>query len=321
MEMFKSFVSVMAYASLGFSLTAAYLKLNKIWKRKHIGEVANSVSILGNVFDIIPLTFFALNFLFVAQWQGLIDSVIWIFAGVVTVLIGSGLWVQENRGKSLWTRIKAALRLEKSEVGHLAMSFFRPSGAAIILDILARFAYIDRELVDRERELIETFGRNWLIRIDWDELERLADLAQPVSFVQTRDSVAQYIGTSPPADQVAQLIDVLQALVDIDEKVSAEEALILGEVRSFLQSYIDDSGSAEFTVVIAPQNRKQDAAIAALLPNAEKIQVAGGLGYRVGSFYSHDYAEVICDQYRELGYFTIDLVDGVAAVRDNQPAT
>ena len=49
MEIFKSFISAMAYASLGFSFAAAYLKINKIWKRKHILEVANSVSIVGNV--------------------------------------------------------------------------------------------------------------------------------------------------------------------------------------------------------------------------------------------------------------------------------
>ena len=89
MEMFKAFISAMAYASLGFSFAAAYLKVNKIWKRKHISEVANSVSIVGNVLDIIPLTFFALNFMFAAQWQGLIDSVLWIVAGFVTVMIGA----------------------------------------------------------------------------------------------------------------------------------------------------------------------------------------------------------------------------------------
>ena len=171
MELFKSFISFMAYASLGFSLTAAYLKLNKIWKRKHIGEVANSVSILGNVFDIIPLTFFALNFLLVAQWQGFIDSIIWIFAGAITVMIGSGLWVQSGRPKSFWTHLKEALRLEKSEVGHLATTFFRPSGAEIILDIFARFAYIDRSLEDRERELIQSFADHWHLQLAPVDLE------------------------------------------------------------------------------------------------------------------------------------------------------
>lgn len=309
MELFKSFISIMAYASLGFSFAAAYLKINKIWKRKHIAEVANSVSIMGNVFDIIPLTFFSLNFFLVAQWQGLIDSVLWIFAGVMSVLIGSGLWVQGNRGMSFWTRLKESLKLEKSEVGYLATSFFRPSGAEIILEIFARFAYIDRDLVAREQELIQSFADTWHLDINWEEHRKLADLEQPVSFVKTRGTVARYLKTSPPAAQVAQLIDVLHALVEIDENVSDQENVILDEVHKFLLGYIDDSEvHANYTVIIAPQNRKQDAAIGALLPDVQKIEVAGGSGYLVGSFYSQDYADVICDQYRALGYFTIDLM-------------
>ena len=304
MELFKSFISIMAYASLGFSFAAAYLKINKVWKRKHIDEVANSVSIMGNVFDIIPLTFFSLNFLF-------IDSVLWIFAGVVSLLIGSGLWLQSNRGKSFWTRLKESLILEKSEVGHLATTFFRPSAAEIILEILARFAYIDQDLVAREQELIQSFADTWHLDINWEEHRKLADLEQPVSFVETRDTVARYLKTSPPAEQVAQLIDVLHALVKIDENVSNPEELILEEVHKFMLGYIDDSDvQANYTVIIAPQNRNQDSAIATLLPDVRKIEVAGGSGYLVGSFYSQDYADVICDQYRALGFFTIDLVGG-----------
>ena len=311
MEFFKSFISIMAYASLGFSFAAAYLKINKVWKRKHIEEVANSVSIMGNVFDLIPLTFFSLNFLFVAQWQGLIDSVLWIFAGVVSVLIGSGLWVQGNRGESFWARLKKSLKLEKSEIGHLATTFFRPSAAEIILEILARFAYIDRNLVAREQELIQSFADKWHIDINWEDHKKLAEQEQSVGFVKTRETVARYLKTSPPAEQVAQLIDVLHALVKIDENVSSQEELILEEVHKFMLGYINDSDvQANYTVVIAPQNRNQDAAIATLLPDAQKIEIAGGSGYLIGSFYSRDYANVICDQYRELGFFTIDLMRG-----------
>jgi len=315
MELFKSFISTMAYASLGFSVAAAYLKINKIWKRKHIAEVADSVSIMGNVFDIIPLSFFALNFLFVAQWQGMIDSIIWIFSGVLSVLIGSRLWVQVDRNKTFWTRVKEALKLEKSEVGYLATSFFRPSGGELILEIFARFAYIDQDLVDREKELIQSFADTWHLDIDWEQHKKLAELEQSVSFIKTRDTVARYLKTSPPAEQVAQLIDVLYALVKVDENVSDQEALILGEVHQFLLSYMDESNiEAKFTVLIAPQNRDQDTAIAALLPNIEKIAVAGGSGYLVGSYYSQDFAEVICDQYRALGFLTIDLVGDATGI-------
>lgn len=309
MELFKSFISIMAYASLGFSFAAAYLKINKVWKRKHIEEVANSVSIMGNVFDLIPLTFFSLNFLLVAQWQGLIDSVLWIFAGVVSVLIGSGLWVQGNRGKSFWTRLKESLKLEKSEIGNLATTFFRPSAAEIILEIFARFAYIDRNLVAREQELIQLFADKWHIDINWEDHKKLAELEQSVGFVKTRETVARYLKTSPPTEQVAQLIDVLHALVKIDENVSSQEELILEEVHKFMLDYIDGSDvQANYTVIVAPQNRNQDAAIATLLPDAQKVEIAGGSGYLIGSFYSQDYANVICDQYRELGFFTIDLM-------------
>lgn len=310
MEMFKSFVSAMAYASLGFSFAAAYLKVNKLWKRKHISEVANSVSIVGNALDIIPLTFFALNFMFVAQWQGLIDSFLWIIAGVVTVLIGSGLWVQQNRHKSFWRRVAEALRLEKSEVTHLAASFFRPSAARIILDILARFAYIDRNLVEQEKRLIQSFADNWRLDIDWDAYRKLAELEQPAGLATTRETVQEYLATSPPTEQVAQLIDVLKALVNVDDEVADQEKLIYDEVKPLMQAYVGGSRDVgAYKVIIAPQNRKQDAAIATLLPAAEKIEVAGGSGYVVGAYYSRDFAQIICDQYRALGFFTIDLDD------------
>lgn len=308
MEVFKTFIGAMAFLSLGFSAAAAYLKLNKVWKRKHNAEVANSVSIMGNVVDLIPLTFFALNYLVVMQWQGLIDSVIWIIAGVVSILIGSGFWVPENRKMSLWEEFKSALKLEKSEVGHLASSLFRPTSADIVLDILAHFAFIDRQLEAREKALIESFAEAWHVDIDWEDHRSLADLDQPVSLVRTRDTVVQYLKTSPPTEQVVQLIEVLELLVAVDETVSDSEGLILQEVKGLLTNYVEKGDEpATYTVVIAPQNEEHDVAISTLLPDAEKIPVAGGSGYVVGSYHSQDYADMICDQYRTLGFFTVDM--------------
>lgn len=310
MELLKSIIGILAYASLGFSATAAYLKINKIWKRKHNTEVANSVSIAGNVVDLIPLSFFTLNYLFVMQWQGLIDSVIWIVAGIVSIMIGSGLWVPANRDKTSWTRWKEALKLEKSEVGDLAKSFFRPAHAEIILEIFAHFAYVDRDLGEREQELIQAFADTWRLDISWKKYHRLANLEGPASLVKARDTVVRYLTTSPPPEQVAQLIDVLQALVQVDDLVASEEKMIMDEAQGLLLNYIDDSDTqASFTVVIAPQDSEQDIAVTTLLPNVKKTEVAGGSGYIVGSYYSQDYANVICGQYRALGFFTVDLVE------------
>ena len=308
MELFKSFIGIMAYASLGFTVAAAYLKINKIWKRKHNAEVADSVSIVGNVIYVIPLTFFALNYIFIAHWQGLIDSVIWIASGIVYILIGSRLWVQSHRHKTFWTRLKEVLKLEGSEVGDLANSFFRPSGSEIILSILAHFAYIDRKLTVREKEFIQSFADTWHMNFDWNEHSRLVADDQPAIFFKMHKKVEHYLDTSPPVKQVSQLIDVLHVLAKIDESVSAQEKLILEEVDGLLLSYMNASDAqARFAVVIAPQNKKQDSAIAALLPNIEKSEVAGGSGYLVGSYFSQDYAGIICDQFRALGFFTIEI--------------
>lgn len=309
MEFFKSFIGIMAYASLGFTVAAAYLKINKIWKRKHNAEVADSVSIVGNVIYVIPLSFFALNYIFIAHWQGLIDSVIWIASGIVYILIGSRLWVQSHRHKTFWTRLQEVLKLERSEVGDLAKSFFRPSGGEIILSILAHFAYIDRKLTVREKEFIQSFVDTWHMKFDWNEHSRLAVDDQPVIFIKTREKVEHYLNTSPPVKQVSQLIDVLHVLAKIDESVSAQEKLILEEVDGLLLSYVNASDAqARFAVVIAPQNDNQDSAIATLLPDVEKSEVAGGSGYMIGSYYSQDYAGMICNQYRALGFFTIEII-------------
>jgi len=308
MEYFKSFVGTMAYASLGFTVAAAYLKINKIWIRKHHVEVADSVSIVGNVIYIIPLSFFALNYMFLAQWQGLIDSIIWITSGIVYVLIGSRLWVQDYRRKSFSSRLKEVLKLERSEVGDLAKSFFRPSGSEIILEILVRLAYIDRELGTRERVFIQSFIDEWHMKFDWAEHQKLADEREAASFIETRAIVVRYLATSPPPEQVAQLIDVLDALVNVDRSVTDQESLILEEIDGLLFEYVDQMADRErFAVVIAPQNSKQDTAIAALLPNVEKTEIAGGSGYMIGSYYSQDYADVICRQYRSLGFLTIGI--------------
>jgi hypothetical protein len=309
MEAFKSIISIMAYASLGFSVAAAYLKINKIWKRKHHAEVADSQSIAGNVVSLIPLTLFAMNYMFVAQWQGLIDSLIWIIAIIVFILIGSRLWVPDHRNKTFWTRFKEALKLERSEVGDFAASFIRPSSAGLVLEIFGHFAYIDRDLVVREKEFIQAFADNWNLKVDWKELEKLADLESSLRFVKTRDTAVRYLKTSPPSEQVAQLSDLLEALVQVDADLSAQEGLILEEVRGLLLDYSDEfDATANCAVVIVPQNHDQDVAIAALLPQLSKTEVAGGSGYMVGSFYSKNYADMICNQYRALGFFTIDIM-------------
>lgn len=308
MELFKTIVGAMAYASLAFSATSAYLRINKLWIRKHHPEVADSISIASNVMYLIPLSVFTVNYAVHNHWQGVIDGAIWLLSGIISILIGSRLWVLGQRNKSFRTRVNEALRLERSEVGDLAKSLFGPASGEIILEIFAHFVYIDRELEAREQEFIQTFADSWHIDIDWNEYRKLADLEQPASFMKARDSMARYLKTSPPRKQVAQLRDVLHALVQADDRITSEEELLLKEVDGLIFDYVGGVDSqASYTVVVAPQNPEQDSAIATLLPHIRKSAIAGGSGYRVGAYYSKDFANVICDQYRALGFFTVDV--------------
>lgn len=308
MELFKSFINFGAYAALSFSFVAAYLNLNKIWKRKHIPEVANSVSITGNFIDLVPALFFTTNFLLAAQWQGFIDGLIWIVEATVLIAIGTGFWVAGNRGVGFWRRVKRALKLEKSEVGYLVKSFFRPASAELVLEILTRFAYLDRDLESRERELIEAFAAQWHLKWELGEHQQLGELSRPGALLEARAAVERYLETSPPRDQVGQLIDILQSLVGIDEQVHEQEKLVLDETAGLLSDYLGAGEPRdEIAVVIVPQSRAQDEAIAALLERPAKTQIAGGSAYRVGSFYTAEYASAICEQYRALGFFTIDV--------------
>lgn len=310
METWKTVIGILAYASLGFALTSAYLQLNKIWKRKHHEEVANSISITGLAMTMIPGTIFALNFLVVAQWQGFINSLIWITWGLIMIMIGSGLWIQGHRRQGLWSNIKGALKLEKSEIGSLAMALFRPASADLVLRILTRFAWIDNKLDEREKDYIQGFADSWSLEIDWSSHQSSANSESlHANLAEIHRLVTMYLQTSPPGNQVYELADVLKNLVEIDEEVSEAEEVILTEVVAMLKGYNSDDGISEnFLVVIAPRNKEQTEALKALLPESDEVKVAGGWGYKVGKYSSEKYANKMCERYRELGFFTVSMV-------------
>lgn len=309
METWKTVIGTLAYASLGIAVVSAYLQLNKIWPRKHKAEVANSVSIVGHVMTIIPGFIFALNFLVVAQWQGFINSVIWISWGCVMMLIGSGVWVQGQRKKSLWVNIKRSLRLEREEIGTLALSLFRPASADLVLKILVQFAWVDDDLDQREKDYIQSFADSWNLEIDWDEIQSTHKSGgMHTNLAKTHSLIKVYIETSPPNDQVNELADVLKNLAAVDQQISEQEEIILDEALAMLSNYSDAETTHEnYSVVIAPRNNDQTAAIKALLPDSDEVAVAGGSGYVVGSFCSTRYANTMCERYRQQGFFTVSM--------------
>jgi hypothetical protein len=82
--------------------------------------------------------------------------------------------------------------------------------------------------------------------------------------------------------------------------------LISAELIPMVENYLnEDEGTQQYLVLIVPQHPEQENSIQELLPNSQKINTSGGVAFEIGSFYSKKYAEMVCEQYREINYFTI----------------
>ncbi|MCA9639042.1 MAG: hypothetical protein KC492_00070, partial [Myxococcales bacterium] len=115
------------------------------------------------------------------------------------------------------------------------------------------------------------------------------------------------ISLKPPTEQAAELRDLLDALAKIDNEVAPEEQLILDELLGMLNAYaLPDGATAQtYRVVLVPQGAAQDDAIKSLLPAVAKTEYRGGEAYVAGSYFSGNYASMICRRYRAMNLFTI----------------
>ena len=114
--MFELLVSWLAYGSLLIGGVAAYLHLNKLWSRKHIQEVADSISISGTLLEAVPTLIFGVYFLTRSDPVGVVDSLIWLTAACGFILIGSGFWVKGKRKEGFFRLVWRSLRSERGEV-------------------------------------------------------------------------------------------------------------------------------------------------------------------------------------------------------------
>lgn len=307
-KLMKIDVLVIGYLAVLFSLFEAYLTLNKIWKRKHERVVADSISILGKFIGIIPVIFFLLYFFSNEDIPGFLSRLIVFILLLFHVIIGAGWWVTGERTKGIFKLVKRSLRIERKEVTVLAKSFFRPSGAEKILGILGQTAMIDGVLDKKEVDFIQSFASEWNIDFSATKIKSDYQTSNGNHYVNLRHSMENYLAISPPKSQVSQLADVLKLLVNVDNKVSEEEQLILDELNGLIDNYIYEGKiCCRYFVAIVPQNNRQEEEMANLLSEQgfTKNQVAGGYAFLSEAFYSKQYAEIVCDQYRSINLFSV----------------
>ena len=304
---FTDFIRIWVRVALVLIFVEAYLTINKIWIRKHERVVSESVSVTAQFLALLTGIPFIGLYIIEGAYEGAVSDGVFLIINVLMIAIGIGFWVEGQRGEGFWSSLKKSLRLEKGEAHTLISDFLKPVGAAQVIQILHGLANIDNKLDEKEIQFIKAFADKWGLELDQHIGERQEGaLDEAQSYAELRDLVQNYLRLSPPREQAGNLADVLFALAKIDGNVSADEQLIIEELRGLIDDYVGETENAGFLVVIAPQSRAQESTLKQILKDYERIQRLGGYVYVVGRYYSHAYAEMVCSWYRDAGYLTIN---------------
>ena len=298
-------IAFLVTSALFISIFQFYLKLNKVWKRRGIAEVANSISIVAALLGFGVGFPFLLNSLFISgDYPAAGKSVLGLGMAVMMTLISMGYFVEENRGKGFFRLLFDALGAEKNESTDLLSAMLRPHGATKIIEILTQLAAIDDDVAQEEIDLINEFAERW--RIDIPELKPGAP-ENVTNLVELKELVQSYLNEKPDVEVAQNLVDLINMMAEADDEVTEEESMAVGEFTGMIAHYVsqEEGGSIDaFEVVIVPQNEKQSQAVKDLIPNINPVKKQGGEIFIVGTFYSEDYANAVCGKYISLGLFT-----------------
>ena len=302
--MIEELVSLLAYGSLMMGAASAYLTLNKLWSRKHIPDVAASISIPGTVLELFPTFIFGVYYFINSERVGVIDSIIWVIVALFTILIGSGFWVQGQRGKGIFNLVLGSVRSEREEIGNLAQSLLHPGSSRPLVDLLQRLAEVDGAVSDKEAALISDVAEKMGVKIALEP--RAIPASRSKRLLGIRDALQRYLVTSPPINNVEKLELVIHQLNIADGHEHEDEKHAFDELRGSIRNYLDGNDDVPpFRVLVAPQSENQVSRIADLLTDAQPHGDAGGRGITVGEFHTREYADTVCSEFRDLGFFCV----------------
>ena len=246
-----------------------------------------------------------LNSLIITQdYFSAAKSVVALFLATVFTLIGTGFFVDKNRGKGFFKLLGEALKLEGKESGDLITDMIRPKGARKIIDILHKLAAIDEEIASEEIDLINQFAEKW--GIDIPELQS-GKVENVTSLVELKSLVQSYLDEGPDTDVAEGLVDLMNLMAEADDEVTKEEEMAVAEFTGMIAYYVSSERGGDiemFEVSIVPQGDKQMESVRELLPDLDMVESRGGRVFKVGKYFSEDYAEAVCSKYISLGLYS-----------------
>jgi hypothetical protein len=304
MKLFLTIIEMLTTIAVVITAIRMYFTVNKMWKRKSDKEVCASISIFAYSLAIMVHLPMMIRFLFIEQkFEVAANEAVSIGAYFVIILIGSGIWVRENKHQGLFRLLLKSLRLEHKERGELVKSITRPSGATKIIKLLQKVASLDKDSGDSEIKIISDFATSWGIELpDWDLWRQKGQS----SLLGVRKSLEEYLDISPPDEQATELLDLLEIVIKADNIVTEDEELFLREATAIIHNYVShEEPRKSYYVLMVPQSEQQVAAINDLFPDAEFVERRAGRVFIRGQYYSRHFAEAICTKYIQLGLFTI----------------
>lgn len=299
-------IAALVTSALLFSVFQFYLKLNKVWKRRKISEVANSISIVASLLGFATLVPFLLNsILITADYPSSVKYILGLILAIAFSLISMGYFVDENKGVGFFTLLGRALKTEGQESGDLISDMLRPKGATKIIDILVKLAAIDDDIAKEEIDLINQFASKWDIKIP--ELKP-GKPDQVTNLVELKSLVQSYLDEGPDIEVTEGLVDLINMMAEADDEVTKEEEMAVAEFTGMIAHYVGSEKGGKmnmYEVNIVPQDDKQINAVKEILPELDVVIDRGGKVFKVGRYFSEDYAEAVCKKYITLGLYSV----------------
>ena len=119
--------------------------------------------------------------------------------------------------------------------------------------------------------------------------------------------VQSYLDEGPDTDVAEGLVDLINLMAEADDEVTEEEAMAVAEFTGMIGYYVSAEKGGEmemWEVNIVPQGDDQISAVREILPELDVVEDRGGRVFKVGRYFSEDYAEAVCSKYISLGLYS-----------------
>jgi hypothetical protein len=303
METFDKVITSFALLGLAVSAVISYLKVNKLWARRHIKEVAESISVAAAMLSLLTTVPFLVKFVVIDQdYVAAGKFVLSLAVFFVFFLVGIGFWVRSGQRIGLWRMLRRALATEGGELTYLIHSFARPREAPAILRILQLVSMVDNELDEREQEMLESVALPWGIHPD--DI-RGARPKEESDISSVRIAFSDYLEMKPGVAQVEKVYDLVKFMIHADRRVSEEEQIILDEISGAVAAYVTEGDKTPevFEVLLVPQSHDQVEQMQAEVTDSTLHHRAGGQAIVAGTYFSESFARAICLRFRQKSFF------------------